>query len=540
VKYIGLTIGPVYKTLGMAKRTRDTWTASYLFSFIMKTLIKQLAVQGIETDKILIPNIGSLKDTGNTGNKIHAGLFPDRLIFRAAEGDFARLTAVVEATMKIIAAGISKKISAPEDLVRRDLDNYLQIYFLEKELDPGDNPILKLSPYLDALERHSKYIHQDSNQTIPRFLKCKMEDFLTRDAGLKESFASLLEISTRELRKVNEKAYDKIRQTYLFNDDKDEEETSFVQALKSNEDFNKKFKFYHKYIAIVQADGDNIRAAIKTCGSDFEALKTFSGNLTAFAYEAARLIQGYGGTPVYAGGDDLLFFAPVVNRSRKENVATSVENLFDLIDKLDIVFKRKFPDATLSYGISITYYKFPLNEAMEEARGQLQHAKQYKDNGREKNAAAFKILKHSGRSFGTIFYKEIIEQKPKPTTEERKQHKEKRKIYTLFKDLLSDYGASKKYLNSIVQSLQTHRGIFKELFENVKDEAVERVEHFFENSFDEPVHDDYRQYIKDAAELVYKVYNTNPSPGNEEQKFQAVYAVLRTLHFFNREDNERQ
>lgn len=566
VKYIGLTIGPIDKTLNMAKRTRDTWTASYLFSFIMKTLIKQLVENGIDKDKILVPNAGLIEKTGSTGEKIPVGLFPDRLIFQAADGDFEKLTKAVEATMSIIARGIAKKINpgnpgesnvkeddGVED-VRRDLDNYLQIYFLEKEPEPGDSPIIQLRPYLEALERHVKYIHRDANQTIPRFLKRqeeKQEDFLSRDAGLKR-FDSLVEIATRELRKVNEKAYEEVRRKHLFRGDKDEDETSFIQALKSHEQLKEEFKFYHKYIAIVQADGDNIGKTIKKYGNDLNAIRTFSWDLTAFAYKAAHLIREYGGTPVYAGGDDLLFFAPVVNRVTKENGATSVENLFDLIARLDNEFKDKFEGATLSYGISITYYKYPLNEALTQARSLLfEKAKKYrsKDEKEKKNAVAFNVLKHSGRSFGTIFYKELIKQNPNPTAEEIKQHQEKRNIYTLFKNLLADYGTTKKYLNSIVHSLQAHRGIFKQLFEKVKDEAVQRVEHFFENSFDEPIHKDHKQYIEEAAELVYKVYNSSPflweerdkeqKNQAEEQKFQAVYAVLRTLHFFNQDDKER-
>lgn len=523
MKTIGLTIGPIIKTLNMAKKTRETWAASYLFSFLMKNLVEQLPANGIDKNKILVPNAGSLIDTGN---KYQAGLFPDRLIFQAAEGDFEKLKNAVNAAMQIMAAGICEKIGAPLNDVRADLDNYLQIYFIEKELAPGKNPISKLSPYLEAIERHTKYIHHDSNQFLAKFLKQRKEDFLSRDAGL-QRFASLIEIASRELRMVNEKAYDEIIRKYIFNDQKDEDETSIIRALKG--DFNDEFKIYHKYIAIVQADGDNIKNTIEEYGHDPEALKAFSHDLTQYALTAVNLIKEYGGAPVYAGGDDLLFFAPVVNRVNDQNGHTSVKNIFDLIDNLDVAFKSKFKEnATLSYGISITYYKYPMNEALDQARGLLfEKAKKYRNKGgtEEKNAVAFKVLKHSGRSFETVFYKGS-------------------EIYALFKQMLSQYSVDKQYLNSIVHSLQAYRGILKELFENVKDEAVERVIHFFANSFNEQVHKDHKQYIKDAAELVYNVYNTAPSTcddeRDDEKKFQAVYAVLRTLHFFNQDDNERQ
>jgi len=535
-KYIGLTIGPINATLSMAKKTREIWAASYLFSYVMKKLINQL--QSLN-NKIIVPNTSSISDAGNKGNKTYAGLFPDRLILQADDGDFKKIEESIKEIIKQISMDISEKIGFPAKLVQDDLENYLQIYFIQKELKPEENPILKLSPLLDALERHSKYIHYDSNQTIPTFLKYKKKDFLSRDAGLNK-FESLVEIGTRELRKVNETAYDEIRKNHLFKDDRDEDETSFIQALKSNEQIKNEFKIYHKYIAVVQADGDNIGKTIENKGNDIEALKNFSKKLTSFAQKAALSIQKYGGTPVYAGGDDLLFFAPVVNRVTKENGATSFENLFDLIDTLDKKFKLNFPAATLSYGISITYHKFPLDEALEEARNQLfQHAKKFKDNNKEKNAVAFRILKHSGRSFGTIFYKELTELNPSPTPEEIEQYIQNRNIYTLFKNLLSNYDATDKYLRSIVHNLNLYRGIFKELFENVKDEAVERIKHFFENSFDEPVHSNHRTYIDEAAELVYKVYTTAPPSWKEEQKFQAIYAVLRTLHFFNKKDKEQ-
>jgi len=37
--YIALTIGPIYKTLSSAKKTRELWGGSYLFSYIMKQII---------------------------------------------------------------------------------------------------------------------------------------------------------------------------------------------------------------------------------------------------------------------------------------------------------------------------------------------------------------------------------------------------------------------------------------------------------------------------------------------------------------------
>ncbi len=44
MKYIALTIGPIYKTLSSAKKTRELWGGSYIFSYIMKQIISEFKV----------------------------------------------------------------------------------------------------------------------------------------------------------------------------------------------------------------------------------------------------------------------------------------------------------------------------------------------------------------------------------------------------------------------------------------------------------------------------------------------------------------
>ncbi len=534
MKIIGLTIGPIIKTLGMAKKTREIWTASYLFSFLMKTIIHQLKQLGLDEKNIIIPNQNPPSDPSK---KLKAGFFPDRLIFRAMDGDFEKLKEAVNISMQIIANGIYEKLREENNAlniekVRDALDSYLQIYFVEKDFDQDMNPIVELSSYLDCIERQTKFIHIDTNQVIQKFLKSKGKNFLSLDAGLDERFKSLIEIASCELEKIDKQIYYQTIKKYIINQ-YDEDETSIIQALKTDEAFKEEFKMYHKYIAIVQADGDDIGETIKE--KKLDQLKIFTQGFTSFASDAVHIIQDYGGTPVYAGGDDLLFFAPIVNRFKNEQDSTySQRNIFDLINEIDAKFKEKFPDNTLSYGVSITYYKFPMNEALVEARNQLEnHAKKHSENGKRKNAVAFKVLKHSGRAFGTVFQKELM----------KDDSPGNRNIYTLVMKLLKDFSDKDKdkYLNSIVHSIQAYRGILKELFEHVPDQVEERVKHFFANSFDEEIHDEYRGYIDRVAELVYKVYIAVPdAEKKDDRKFQAVYAVLRTLHFFNQDDNERQ
>lgn len=91
-----------------------------------------------------------------------------------------------------------------------------------------------------------------------------------------------------------------------------------------------------------------------------------------FGESACTLINNYGGLPIYAGGDDLLFIAPVCGKESK--------TIFDLIEEIDKEYKEKIQDmveerinikTSMSYGISIIYYKYPLYEAWEIARNML-------------------------------------------------------------------------------------------------------------------------------------------------------------------------
>jgi len=62
-----------------------------------------------------------------------------------------------------------------------------------------------------------------------------------------------------------------------------------------------------------------------------------------------------------------VFFAPISNTNN---------NIFDLIEDIDNLFdtyvKNHFssvkPAPSMSYGVSITYYKFPMHEALNSVR----------------------------------------------------------------------------------------------------------------------------------------------------------------------------
>ena len=142
---------------------------------------------------------------------------------------------------------------------------------------------------------------------------------------------------------------------------------------------SKQINSHHKYFCIVLADGDNVGKTVSHPKLSGVQLKKISEGLMYFGDEATKLIKDYGGLPIYAGGDDLLFIAPVKG--------VDGTNIFEFLNKVEkVAFKdvqKAIKDcelndkngllieASLSFGISITYYKYPLYEALESARNLL-------------------------------------------------------------------------------------------------------------------------------------------------------------------------
>jgi len=181
------------------------------------------------------------------------------------------------------------------------------------------------------------------------------------------------------------------------------------------------FRNYHKNMAIVHADGDNLSKLLHAMYlfNENKGVSHLSGLLMKFGANSANAIVGYGGLPVYMGGDDLLFFAPV---RKNEDTIFHLINLLDEKFKHDVLSdsdvssaiaawnagatpenRRKHITLGISFGISIAYYKFPLWESLETSRNNLfQIAKKLPG----KNGLSFKVLKHSGQHYEALISNE--------------------------------------------------------------------------------------------------------------------------------------
>ena len=257
------------------------------------------------------------------------------------------------------------------------------------------------------------------------------------------------------------------------------------------------------YYAIVQSDGDNITEIIKSFKDDLDKASNFSELLNEYIIKANDILDDYGAFTIYAGGDDLLFFAPLNSKGR---------NIFQLINKLNTLFKNilnKNVDkhqSSLCFGISITHSDYPLTEALNEAQNLLfQDAKKFKKGNIKKNAIACQIIKYSGKSSKFTFNQEF-------------------NTYKIFNDLLNQKIDEEEFhIKSIKNDLRNGNILIEEKLKKNK-----KIEYYFENKYNKQIHKKYSNFIK----LVIKLINEYSSEYNNNKLFN-IYSILEIKDFVN-------
>lgn len=258
----------------------------------------------------------------------------------------------------------------------------------------------------------------------------------------------------------------------------------FFENLKR--EFPAEFKSYHKYVCIVQADGDNMGRVI--AGLKEGELKTLSEKLLDFGSKAVQLIKAYGGLPIYAGGDDLLFIAPSVSMIKSEAEAAGKEcHIFDLIDQLDRVYESAIQEkqTALSFGVAITYYKYPLYEGLELARTLLFNVAK---NIEGKNAVAWKLRKNSGSSFSGELAKG---EDP---------------VYKSMKDLVAR-DSEAGLISIVAHKLRNLEGLLRLLVPLHTEEREKRLDALFDNVLDSGMTNKAQQtYLEQVQKLLFALY----------------------------------
>ena len=174
VKYIAVTLGPIFKTIGLAESTGALWAASYMFSYLSKSICEYLLEHSefnISEEDIIVPyyhkNAAGTKEDSAAADVIVSdgvGRFPDHIIFRAKNFDVTNFSALRNSVIRSLADTFGFNEKEGDDYLRR----YMLIACTAFDVDEenGENPILKSGLALDSLELFQPIIRVESCNEI--------------------------------------------------------------------------------------------------------------------------------------------------------------------------------------------------------------------------------------------------------------------------------------------------------------------------------------------------------------------------------------
>lgn len=463
-KYSAINIGPIISTLGMARKPRELWAASFLFSHLMKCIYDEVEKRECEI-------VSPAKPTeGMTG----MGIYPDRIYFVGEVDAKAIVSDAMWAFYRDL-YGMGDRNSNIPDL------NYFNVMSATYETDKDSLAIAKLNQRLDILELCNLAADSDTAQTIYRIISKKV-------------FSSLFQLATGEDR-------------FPIPELKD------IANVQRKENHNIKEKSHHRYFCVVQADGDNVGKTVSHKDLDNGNVLEISKALVDFGLKATGLIKKFGGIPIYAGGDDLLFIAPVIGKegshifSLLDNIENNAFNkVKDAVDGFNLKDdKGNVIEASLSFGVSISYYKYPLYEALESARNLLFGKAK---NIKQKKAVAWSLRKHSGETYNVAF--------------SLKDEELKKQFENLIKTTTDN-----ETVSAIAHKLRQHEALVDMVLESGQDE---RLNALFDKvlEFDNG-RSDYFNAVKSIMPVLYRVIG-------KKDYIQTLYSLLRTAKFIKGEE----
>lgn len=486
MKYVGITIGPIFKTIGEAISPAGLWFGSYFFSTVTKKLCEKLVE--IPTVKIFSPFYDSNSNQNPQEDGI--GRYHDRILL-SVDGN-----TVTEEALQNIISEVKKEMAEKfgkfnPGQIKNFINNYLRIdfvFFNEKTIEiigksekAGNNIAIILNDALDALELMAAGKGRTDMNLLAPFFAGKKDN---RNVYIKGSklFTDTKPNSQLVIKHPDDSSDLKSIEDIALSRKKEE---SSSEEVPDGEVAPTRSEYY----AVVNSDGDKVGTLLKALCKDVEIsqqsdrINSFSKACLDYAGEAAELVRKYGGMTIYAGGDDLLFIAPV-------------HSIFSLCSELDEMFKKtlkqvlkevNLPDdsinVSLSFGVAVQYVKYPLYEALERARVQLYKAKESCGN-----RLGIELVKHSGKTVQLMVENEKLEAI----------------------DNLIKYRATTndQALESVLYNLQDTEIIFKLLFEKTAQNAFNLKEYKtrFLNNFNNPNQLSYHSYLDEIAKCFYDNY----------------------------------
>lgn len=536
--YTAITIGPICKTLDKARSVKSFWTASYLFSWIMRELLERLPKEERPEGsfEVLSPHRDGKDVPEETSKKV--GLFPDRL-FAKGELEEEKLQEIkgkifIELAEKFKNAfqdekdGITRKIDTESDPkrkreleeiqsrysnaalkgedIRKYLENYLSISCITVELSSDCNILEQLNSYLDTQELFNKASIQTDEDYMELFIEAPNNPFL-KAYSQDRAFPSTSEIAVSG-----------------WEQDPPKDENGEVEYTQLTS--KPGFRNCYKYLAVIKADGDGFGTYIKELKVDEEKeikengekeneLTRFTKSFFEFSVEVANeLIQKTKAIPVYIGGDDLFLFAPVLEGNVEKDV-------FNLIKEIDDLFIQKEigEGLSMSYGVSIFYYKSPMSEAIDIADSMLRKAKEEKEEKeKKKDTVAISIQKHSGQKIEFLL----------PCKHSTDKCKQETGLYKKATELIRAFKEDDSMLNSLIYWIED---MYETIFTDEVTLYQERINAVFDNFFDEEIHKENEVFFDLLKKFIHSMHHSEDTPRKLKDKKKLLHGILRYCQF---------
>lgn len=521
--YIAITIGPIYDTIRFASKPASMWLASYMFSYISKRICDEIENR-ISKNKIVSPSINGDISSG-------IGLFHDRIIFESE--NLTDDMDIVQNIFVSIKKEIAELFALEKDKQSKDahivktapaiewFQRYLQLHAVAFSSDKS--PLIACSPYLDAIELRRAFpvptaknpiwtvLDADDNKLVKQIILN-----LKKDGIKSQSNEKLFQLKSWPL-------------SLEIKSDMDIPDMETIIGMNAEKIRSKEAerlpKKAYSYYAIVQSDGDcfgnyisnetdklikDEKSSVKNYS---DAARSISEKCLTFCKEASKIVQDYGGVTIYAGGDDLLFIAPLWELPNEEK--SSRRNILQLLDEIKSKFceeaifgKSGIP--TISFGVAIRYYKYPLYEAFDEAYDQLFH--KAKENH---NSLALSLRKHSGQSAEFVIN----------NFSDNSNDTVCKKIFTMLTENDSD-----DFLKSTSYKLIQFQHLLIEALKH--DEKT--VKNVFANIFDSDIHKKYETKLNSVRELFQAMYKNAFASKKDEKDEKNINTSLKSfLHEFD-------
>ncbi len=495
--YGALTIGPIVGTISKVSTPGALWCASGIFSDLARDLCERILGE-IPGAKIVSPAYekGFVCTDG-------IGRWHDRIFFCCSleeEEIYEKLKKISSDAKRKLGENISKATESENvESVCKYIENYIQINWLAASSDiaekDGGNCILNLSKYLDSVELTANFSANETFSPLTKLFNGKKDagNYFVKNCWL------IPENKNIQLMDKNKKIRD-------------------ISSVANPEEKNDGKKI-RSYFAVVQSDGDGMGKCLESCKTS-EDVSAFSDVCIKYTEEAAKMIGAYGGLTIYAGGDDLLFLAPLEGKNG-ENILALCENITKAFNAAFKKFseEKKCLAPTLSFGVSVNYKSAPLYEAIGEVIPLLMcDAKSGK-----KNQIAISMHKNSGQSIKLVIPNSWEDNSPSA------------ELKKLLNQNLKDGEEKDEILKSVIYIVDA----FKSSYEFCRENNVD-TQDFFDNTFDNIGQKGKRNYInsiKSIGDIIHengccKAYSTEVKSYSYKET-EVLISMLRFAKLFS-------